>query len=173
MRGKTPRAALSIGPPALLALFCLGGCNQGPPTSSEMQSAYTSFWNKEVGPADAFPGADGDEATYLSVASVKPDATPTTSKTAGGDEIYRVGLAFTFSAKRDLSYACNAWMAKEATAEVMYSLGSYFPTQTSPGLANQLRSGGSFSCSHTLSFQKVAKGWLMLKADGTGYLIPR
>jgi len=173
MRVEVPSAVLSLGPLSLLALLCLGGCNQGPPTQSEMQTAYTDFWNTEVGPTDAFAGADGNQASYLSVASVKPDATPTTSQTAAGAEIYRTDLAFTFTAKRDLSYGCNAWQAKDATALAMYSLGSYFPTQTTPGLANQLRSGGSFACSHTLTFQKVAKGWLMLKADGTGYLIPR
>lgn len=138
-----------------------------------MQSAYTNYWNADVGPTDAFPGSNGDEASYLSVASVKPDATPTTSQTSSGGEIYRIGLAFTFSAKQDLSYSCDPWTAKDLTALPMYSLGSYFPTRTSPGLPNQLKSGGSFSCSHTLSFQKVAKGWQMLESGGGGYLIAR
>jgi hypothetical protein len=167
MRGEIPETAASLGSLSLLVLVCLSGCgSQGPPTQGQIQSTYTNFWNAEVGPSGAFSGADGNAASYLSVASVTPSGAPTSSQKAAGVETYKVDLTFTFTAKRDLSYDCDANTAREPVALPMYALGSYVFTPTTPGLAHQLRSGGTFSCPHTLTFQKTAKGWVMLEPNG-------
>jgi hypothetical protein len=129
-----------------------------PPTDSEMLSALVGFWK------DRSSGWNAQLVTPIGASQADNAMT----QNVMGTKVRTVAVTYTFRAKSDLTYLCLG---------IMGNILGVSPAPSAPenSFRNPMSAGGTFSCSMTVTAERMDEGWNIhpVSGDSIGYLFKR